>query len=146
MEDTWVDRDLPVLDVIVRLLDAGSFMVTVRDIAAETGFEPETVDRAISALEGPFVVEYEQFATAGNPNPWRVRKVTAAARQAVGQWPTPESLVERFAEAFGNAAEEEPDTERKGRLREVAAFLGSTGRGVATEVVSKVILHASGMG
>lgn len=69
VESTWENRDLPVLDAIVRLLDQGSFSVSVRDVASETGFAPETVDRAIAALEGPFVVEYEQFATGGDPNP-----------------------------------------------------------------------------
>lgn len=146
VEDTWTNRDLPVLDVIVRLLDQGNFMVTVRDIAAETGFDPATVDRAITALEGTYVVEYEQFATGGDPNPWRVRRVTAKARQAVGQWPTPESLVDHLAEAFGNAAENEPDPDRRGKLRQVASFLGSAGRDVATEVVAKVVLHTTGMG
>jgi hypothetical protein len=146
VEDTWTNRDLPVLDVIVRLLDQCEFMVTVRDISAETGFDPNVVDRAITALQGPYVVEYDQFATGGVPDSWRVRHVTQAARQVVGQWPTPETLIDRLAEAFNGAADKEPDPERKGKLRQVASFLGSTGRDVATEVVSKVILHTTGMG
>jgi hypothetical protein len=75
-----------------------------------------------------------------------VRRVTSAARRAVGQWPTPESVVERLAGAFGAAAEGEPDAEKKSRLRQVAGFLTSSGRDVATEVVSKVILRSTGMG
>jgi hypothetical protein len=146
VEDTWTSRDLPVLDVIVGLLDQGQFLVTVSDISAKTGFEPAVVDRAITALEGPYVVKYEQFMTGGIPDSWRVRQVTQAARQVVGQWPTPETLIDRLAEAFDGAADKEPDPERKGKLRQVASFLGSAGRDVATEVVSKVILHTTGMG
>jgi DNA-binding MarR family transcriptional regulator len=145
MEDTWTNRDFPVLEAIVRLLDRGNLMVTVRDVAGDTGLDPADVDRAISALEGPYVVKYEQSA-GGNSNSWRVRQVTPEARRAVGQWPTPESLVDRLAEAFGSAANDEPDADRKSRLRQVAAFLSSTGRDVATEVVSKVILRSAGMG
>lgn len=146
MEDTWVNRDLPVLDAIVRLLDEGNFLVTVNDVASETGFDPATVDRAITALEGSYVAEYQRLMSGGDPRSWRVEKVTPAARTAVGQWPTPEGLVDRLAEAFGKAAEDEPDTKKKGKLREVAAFFASTGRDVATEVASKVILHSTGMG
>jgi hypothetical protein len=146
MDDTWTDRDFPVLEAIVRLLDQGSWAVEVRAVAAETGLDPVDVDRAITALTGPYVVEYDQFATGGDPNPWAVRQVSAEARRVVGQWPTPESLVDRLAKAFGNAANDEPNEERKGRLRQVAAFLTDTGREVATEVVSKVILRSSGMG
>jgi DNA-binding MarR family transcriptional regulator len=146
MEDTWTSRDLPVLEAIVRLLDQGAYMVTVRELAGDTGLDPASIDRAITALEGQYVVEYEQFATAGDPNSWRVRQVTAEARRAVGQWPSPEGLVDALAEAFGSAAEQEPDSEKKSRLRQVGSFLSGTGRDVATEVVSKVILRSAGMG
>jgi hypothetical protein len=146
MEDTWTNRDFPVLEAIVRLLDQGSWAVEVRAIAADTGLDPADVDRAITALVGPYVVEYDQFGTGGDPNPWAVSQVTENARRVVGQWPTPETVVDRLAQAFGDAAEDEPDPERKGKLRQVAAFISSTGRDVATEVVSKVILRSTGMG
>jgi hypothetical protein len=146
MEDTWTNRDLPVLEAIVRLLDQGNWAVSVREVASDTSLDPADVDRAITALQGLYVVDYDQFATGGDPNPWEVRQVTAEARRVVGQWPTPESLVDRLAEAFGKAAEDEPDAERKGRFRQVAAFLSSTGREVATEVAAKVILRSAGMG
>jgi hypothetical protein len=146
MEDTWTNRDFPVLEAIVRLLDQGSWAVEVRDVAADTGLDPADVDRAIMALVGPYIVEYDRFGTGGDPNPWSVSQVTENARRVVGQWPTPETVVDRLAQAFVDAAEDEPDPERKGRLRQVAAFITSTGRDVATEVVSKVILRSTGMG
>jgi hypothetical protein len=55
-------------------------------------------------------------------------------------------LVSRLVEGFNTAAEHEADPAQKGRLREVAGILGGTAKGVATEVISKVILHAGGMG
>lgn len=64
----------------------------------------------------------------------------------VGQWPTAESLAARLAEAFGEAAEEEADRERKSRLRQIGSFLGETGKDVAAEVIAKVMLHQTGMG
>lgn len=146
MESTWEKRDLPVLDTVVRLLDEGHFIVAVRDIVAETGYDPATVDRALTALEGPFIAEYHQSMSGGDPNPWYVTQVTAEARRMVGQWPTPEALIDRLAEAFGEAAEHETDPQKQGRLREVATMIGQTGRDIAVEVASRVILHQTGMG
>lgn len=57
-----------------------------------------------------------------------------------------EAIVDALAEAFGSAAEQERDPEKKGKLRQVAGFLQSTGRDVAAEVVSKVILRSAGIG
>ena len=69
------------------------------------------------------------------------RKVTAAARRAVGQWPTAENLANELAVAFGEAADDEQDPERKNRLRQLASFLGETGKDIAAEVIAKVILR-----
>jgi len=128
------------------LLDQGDFLVTVRDIAGETGLESATVDRALEALEGPYVVEYEQFATGGDPSSWRVRKVTAAARQAVGQWPTAESLIARLTEALSEAAEHEPDPGQKSRLRAIASGLGGSARQIAIDVAARIVERQTGLG
>lgn len=143
MEDTWVSRDLPVLDAVVRLLEDQP-AVRIRAIIDATGFDEKTIGQALLALEGTYVTGLANHW--GHPGVFMVSGVTAAARQAVGQWPTPESLVDQLAAAFGDAAEAEPDAEKKSRLRQVAGFLTSAGRDVATEVVSKVILHSTGMG
>jgi hypothetical protein len=100
------------------------------------------VAASLNAFDG----EYLTVVRPGTVSCWHVTKVTPEARRAVGQWPTPDGLVVQLAEAFGKGADSEPDPERRSRLRQVAAFLTSTGRDVATEVVSKVILHSAGMG
>jgi hypothetical protein len=144
VEDTWTSRDLPVLDAVVTLLDRpGSIMATVREIAELTGMEQADIVRALDALDGPYV-EFEQFATGGNPGPWRVRRVSSAARREVGQWPTAESMAERLAEAFRAAAEREPDETKRGRLRQIAEAVGGTFKeftiGVMAEVVGRKML------
>ena len=131
---------------MVRLLDGGAWEVRVTDIAGETGFDPQTVDRALEALTGPYVTDYQRLATGGIPDLWSVSKVTAAARRVVGQWPTAESLAERLSEAFAEAADAEQDPERKGRLRQIATFLGETGKDLAAEIMAKVIMQHTGMG
>ncbi len=61
MEDTWTNRDLPVLEAAVRLLDADGHWVSVRDIANATGIEPEDVARSLIALNPRYVGEMGLF-------------------------------------------------------------------------------------
>jgi hypothetical protein len=146
VEDTWFSRDLPILDAVVTLLEAGNFRVTVSEIAQATGFAPDAVARSLTAMEHTYVGEFHQFLTGGDPSSWYVMHVTPEARQAVGQWPTPENVVDRLAQAFSDAAEQERDPERKGKLRSIAGFLTDTGKDFAAEIVAKVITHQTGMG
>jgi hypothetical protein len=145
VEDTWFSRDLPVLDAVVTLLDQpGSIMAQVREIAAHAGMDEFEVARALEAMDGTYV-DFEQFATGGRPGSWRVRRVSADARRAVGQWPTPENVVARLAEAFSAAAEREPDPDRRGKLRAIGGFLADTGKDFAAEVVAKVVARHTGV-
>jgi hypothetical protein len=147
MEDTWASRDLPVLDAVVRLLE-DKHEVRLNDLVTAAGLEAGMIVRALNALEGPYIAKLVKpwGASPDRPGNWLVHGITPAARQAVGQWPTPESLVDQLAAAFAAAADAEPDPGRRGRLRQVAGFLGTTGRDVATEVVSKVIMRSLGVG
>jgi hypothetical protein len=142
MDDTWFTRDLPVLDAVVSLLNEDVDFPDVADIAGRSGIVDAEVGRALRAMDG----EYVDLVIGGEVDSWWVRSVTSAARRAVGQWPTAQGVVDQLAQAFQDAAEYEHDPERQSRLRQVGGFLTSTGREVATEVVSKVILHSAGMG
>ena len=62
----------------------------------------------------------------------------------MGQWPTPENVVARLAEAFSAAAEHKPDPARRGKLRTVGSFLDDTRKDFAAEIVAKVIAHQVG--
>jgi hypothetical protein len=117
--------------------------VYVDEIAKETGFEVKDVARALRDMQGVFV---GQIQSMGDMERWCITEVTPEARRAVGQWPTPENIVARLAEAFSAAAEHEPGAERKGKLRAVGSFLADTGRDFAAEVVAKVIVRQTGMG
>jgi hypothetical protein len=89
VQNTWETRELPVLRAVVKLLDQpGSFEASVSQISDETGIDKADVDRAIEALKGEYVTEYQQFLTGGDPSTWAVRGITSGARRAVGQWPS----------------------------------------------------------
>jgi predicted transcriptional regulator len=137
MEDTWGSRDVPVLNAAVALLER-SYMVTVSDIAGRTGLELADVARSLEALD-PTYVDFRKTTTGGDPRYWYVHKVTPAARKEVGQWPTPESLIDRLATAFGEAADRETDPSQQDRLRMTSRLLGDSLRAAAIEIVSGVI-------
>jgi hypothetical protein len=139
VEDTWTNRDLPVLEAVVGRLDEGAQHIWVRDIAEATGLDPVDVGRAFRALEGRYIDDMTPMPGLVSANDWAVSSVTAEARYAVGQWPTPESLIDRLAEAFTAAAEREPDVQKRGRLREIAGALTGGLRDLAIGVAGEVI-------
>jgi hypothetical protein len=142
VEDTWASRELPVLDATVQLMETNP-LPAVRDIAAAAGMDIETTGRALQALDGTYV---DLSISMGGPESWNVQAVSADARREVGQWPTAESLITRLAEAFSTAAEQEPDPEKKSRLRSIAGMLGGAGYQIAVDVAARVVEHQMGMG
>ena len=128
---------MPVLKAAVALLDQ-SYMVTVSDIAERTSFELADVARSLDAMD-PTYVDFRKTETGGDPRFWYVHKVTPAARREVGQWPTPEGLVDRLAAAFNEAADREPDHSQQDRLRMAARLLGDAARPAAIEIVATII-------
>jgi len=137
VDDTWAARDLPVLAATVALLEE-SYMVTVTDIAAKTGLDAQTVARALEALD-PAFVDFRKTTTGGDPTFWYVLKVTPAARQAVGQWPTAETLVTALARELSAAASAEADAERKGLLTYAARLIGDTLHDVSVRAAESVL-------
>jgi hypothetical protein len=137
VQDTWAARDLPVLAATVSLLEE-SYMVTVSDIAARTSMDLEDVARALEALD-PAYVDFRKTTTGGDPRFWYVLKATPEARRAVGQWPTPESLIDRLAAELSAAAAQETDPERKGLLLYAARLVGDTLREIAVRAAARVL-------
>ena len=139
MQQTWMERDLPVLDAVVAMLEDNP-MVTDAAIAQYIGFELPDIRRSLEALDG-------QYLRVGRDlSGFFVDSVTADARRAVGQWPTGESLVSQLVEGLAAAAEQEPDPERKSRLRQTAGLLGGAVRDIAVDIASKFAERAAGLG
>jgi len=136
MESTWEPRDLPVLDVAVRYFDENprGVMLSCKEVADLAGLDPTDAYRALKVLEPTYVRLVEGLGHG--PTSSSVRGVTDQARRAVGQWPSPDVWVDRLVEALREAAELEPDPERRGRLRAMAEGLGGFARDVAVGVLS----------
>jgi hypothetical protein len=143
MESTWETRDQLVLDAIVRYFDEhdGPEIPDVETFAKLTGMDPGQVARAVRALSPRFI---KTQATLGGLMAVAIIGITDEARQAVGQWPSPEVWLDRLVQALREAAEREPDPERRGRLRAIAEGLGGFARDVAVGVLSGGITQSMG--
>jgi hypothetical protein len=146
MESTWERRDLPVLDAVVRYFEERDPMdphiPNVRTFAEITGFPVEQVYRAARSL-APSYLSVEGWLS-DDLGALSITRVTDQARRVVGQWPSPEVWVDRLVEALREAAEREPDPERRGRLRAMAEGLGGFARDVAVGVLSGGITQSMG--
>jgi hypothetical protein len=146
MESTWEPRDLLVLDAVVRYYDehpqGQGVMLTCQQVAELTGLDPTDVYRALKILEPTYVRLVEGWGRG--PGTCSIGGVTDQARRAVGQWPSPDVWVDRLVQALREAAEREPDPEKRGRLRAMAEGLGGFARDVAVGVLSGGITQSMG--
>lgn len=138
MRDTWFTRDAVVLDAVVQHLDEFP-EVTDHDIEIATGFDSDTVQRALRALRDVYVVPFTGTEASG-PIQY-IADVTPRARTAVGAWPTPESLADAIDAALRDLAAREPNDagEVPGRAKAVVRALGSSGRDVLVGVAAALL-------
>lgn len=129
-DDTWTDRDLPVLRAAVEIYDQTGRRAKARELARACGFDPDTVQRALRALyRQPY---FDEGLRDFDGNTHIVGPPTGDALRVAGQWPSPENQLERLIAALQSAADDDsrPEEER-GRFRQGAAWLGSTAYQVA---------------
>jgi hypothetical protein len=139
IEDTWTNRDLPVLKAVVQIYEkTGRAKIRVSDIAQAAGFDEPTTQHAIRALYREPYLEEATGAFGGTI--LFVGAPTSEAMRLAGQWPTPENMVERLIAAFEAAANDEtlaePERTRAQKIRDglisggskiAIAALGSAG-------------------
>ena len=143
MESTWEWRDLPVLRVVVEMIDRHGPVpgVNLREISEQTGLSIEDVRRATYALENEFIAPLKR-GIGGDGGMWRVGEVYAPARQAVGQWPTPESLTDRIIDALEDTVANGETEEKRTRAQKLLAGLKDVGKEVLTAVIVKATTGA----
>ncbi|WP_137145094.1 hypothetical protein [Mycolicibacterium sp. CR10] len=139
MADTWESRDLLVLKAAVELYDEKGRSPRASDLERATGFDKDTVQRALRALYSePF---FEQGVESSGNQIIIVGEPTSAALRVVGQWPTPESQLERLVAALQAAADDE-DRPEEDRSKFKQAIL--TLRGAAWQVALGALSGAGG--
>lgn len=127
--DTWLRWDLPVLTAVIDGMQADRHTRTVSpaEIVRRTGFTNDEVADALDRLgnSSPAYVDGPRLASGAFQY---INQVTAAAREKVGQWPTPETLADQIVAALLQAAEDETDTVQEGKLRRVAEAVSDAGK------------------
>jgi hypothetical protein len=140
--DTWTNRDLPVLRAIVDLWeeqDEDEGGIEPWEIARRTGLDKETVRKALRTLNlQPY---FEDAQVVGSGDIWMVGAPTADALRIVGQWPSPEVLLNRLIAELQQAAERDdlPEEERS-KLKRTAIFLRTS----AWQIALNALGSASG--
>jgi hypothetical protein len=148
VDDTWSTRDLLVLDAVVRYLDErpgspfpGTFtdsLVTFGDImASNPDLAPDQILRAARVLDGEYLEI--SWVDGSAPEPNAIIGVTPLARRAVGQWPSPESLLRVLIKELEDAADQEDDSTAKKNLKKAAAFLATSGWTVGLNVAARAL-------
>lgn len=134
-EDTWTNRDLPVLKAVVELYEETGRGPRVSDVARKVDFDEPTVQRALRALyTEPF---FEKGMGSSQKQLIFVGKPTSAALRIAGQWPTPETQLDRLIVAFETvAADESRPEEERSRAEKVGLWL--------TGALSQVAIGALG--
>jgi hypothetical protein len=145
MQDTWADRDFPVLEYLVEKLDGPpDDPVTPAQIVADTEMSREDVDKALYALSTAEPRYFHANETAESWVPHSISSVTERARREVRAWPTPDVLVDRLVAALDRAADAEPDPEKQSRLRQLAVAFGGGMRDVAVQVAGTALARGAG--
>lgn len=140
VESTWESRDLPVLAHIVEYYDEHGYSPDPPYIADACGFDDnKVVQRALRALEHevpPFITGFDKVMTGSIVG---IGAPTGHARRTVGAWPTADALADRIIAALNDAADNEPDEAKEGRLRRGAEAVAGVGKDVLTDVMAQVI-------
>jgi hypothetical protein len=135
----------PYSRAIVELYEETGQIVSPNQIEAKTGLAAEVVQSALRALDSeqpPYVTKMQRYSSG---HVVMIGAPTGHARRAVGAWPTAETIADRLVSALDEAADREPDPERKGWLSKTAAYLGNAGRDLAVEIGATAINRQMGM-
>lgn len=133
ISETWTTRELPILRAALRRADAGEIPVDAEDLERELGLDGDQLFVAVTALEDAGYVELIHPGFAD------IKYVRERARRELGSWPSADTMLERLVAVLEQAAADEPEPEKKTRLRAAADVLGGMARDVAVAAISKQI-------
>jgi hypothetical protein len=131
--DTWISRDLPVLTTVVDIFeDDDDDGVDAGEIKRRTGFDDETVQRALRALYKHPYLERESGMSDASGRVLYAGEPTGDGLRAAENWPSPEGIIDRLVAALEQAAEDEsrPQEERS-MLKKAALTIGGAAYQIA---------------
>jgi hypothetical protein len=141
---TWEERDLLVLRAAVEYCEENDDYAEAHHLRSRLDMSERDIRKAFNALCAETPKLFQNYWHAPSVGVSRVERPTGEARRRLGMWPTPESLADRLVQAMAAAADQEPDEEKRGRLKAAASWLGSAGRDVLVDVTAAVINRQMG--
>jgi hypothetical protein len=144
MTSIWYERDLPVLRAIVQLKDENPGQPIPRTRVVEaTGLDAETVRRAVhSLLDEPYIEVFGSQVDFAET----IKRVNGNGKRAAEFWPTPDNVAELLRDALLQAADREPDEEKRGKLRALGAWIGEGGRDTVSGAFGNMLAGLLGGG
>lgn len=143
LDETWLATDLPVLEAVITLLDDGTRTVEPRDVARATALDAMTVDRAMNRLDGEYLV-LSRERIQGSSGILGATAATAAARRAVGQWPSGDSLADRVLAELEERLDATTNEDERTRLVKARDALVGMGRDLLVDVTAAAITRQMG--
>lgn len=146
--DVWRSRAEPILRAVAAREGFGN-LVTVEEIADATGLTHEQVDtELIRLLDGDYIdaSDYSKTAAAGRRGHWKLVSpvLTERGARTIGMWPTNDPY-ELLVQLLERQISEEPNEERKGKLRRLRDDLGDIGKGTVSGVLVEMMKLGAGM-
>lgn len=139
MENTWGTRDLPVLQAVVDIYEETGHAIRPKAIETKTGFEADTVQKALRALRSEEPPFFTNVTAAMGGIVVVIGAPTGHARRQAGAWPTPEALAQRLIEQLNDAADGSGDEEQRGALKKTAKFLAEGGRDILVGIATATL-------
>lgn len=141
LPETWATRDLPILREALLALDMGeeADLEAIRTRLGMTATEIRIGVEALANANPPYLEWTIGNGWNGERSPGSIDRVFERARRELGTWPTPDSFVTELATALRQAADAEPEPEKKNKLQATADALLSFGRDVAVLVAAKYV-------
>jgi len=140
MQSTWAQRDLPVLNAIVELVEESDppYFFPLSRLASASGLDLDSVRRATSALEDTYI-KVHKLQSGNGVYTYHVVGVTPEARRTVGQWPTADQIARRLVAELELEAAQSQDPEKGSKLQRLADAAKSVGVEVVAAVIAKTL-------
>ena len=136
IEETWDERELPILRAIYRAREEGTDLNMAGHEAA-ADLEDRLYIQTIADLTSAGYLEAAVIKHGGGLATVRVLDMTPAGLRVVGAWPSG-TLADHFINALAARVESEEDPERKKMLTQLLEMTVDVGKGVLVGVLTHV--------
>jgi hypothetical protein len=145
LEDLWDSVDFPVLRATVSMLQKpGRNYLTAGQIAGELKMDKIIVVQSITRLKDDYLEVKDH--SSDNQQDWWVTGVNGNALVVTGVWPSPDRLIARLEDELEKEIEQSAvNSSKHTKLKALLDSLKNVAEGVTKDVLSEVILKATGM-